>query len=62
MNTIIPSVNGTLFDIKNKLENGSIILFDTGINTVNELSYIIDFIVGKGYEIVGLDELLSENI
>ena len=62
MNTIIPSVNGTLFDIKNKLENGSIILVDTGINTVNELSYIIDFIVGKGYEIVGLDELLSENI
>jgi len=62
MNTIIPSIDGNLSEIKTKLENGSIILFDTSIGTVNELSYIIDFILGKGYNIVTLDELLDENI
>lgn len=62
MNTIIPSINGNLNDIKRNLENGSIILFDTGVSTVSELSYIIDFITGKGYSIVGLDKLLSENV
>ena len=62
MSTVIPSVSGSLNEIKMNLENGSIILFDTGINTVNELSYMIDFIIGKGYNIVGLDKLLDENI
>lgn len=62
MNTIIPSINGNLNEVKQNLENGSTILFDTNINTVNELSYIIDFIIGKGYSIVGLDKLLSESI
>ena len=62
MNTIIPSINGNLNDIKRNLGNGSIILFDTGVSTVSELSYIIDFITGKGYNIVGLDKLLSENV
>ncbi len=61
MNTIIPSLEGNLKNIKSNLENGSIILFDTGISTVNELSYIIDFIIGKGYQIVTLDKLLDEN-
>ena len=61
MNTVIPSVTGNLNEIKTGLENGSIILFDTNISTVNELSYIIDFIIGKGYNIVTLDELLDEN-
>jgi len=62
MNTIIPSINGNLKELKVGLENGGIILFDTSINTVNELSYIIDFILGKGYNIVGLDKLLDESI
>lgn len=62
INTIVPSINGKLNEVKLKLENGSIILFDTSINTTYELSYIIDFIIGKGYSIVGLDKLLSENI
>lgn len=62
MSTVIPGVLGSLNELKANLENGSIILFDTGINTVNELSYIIDFIIGKGYNIVGLDKLLDENI
>ena len=59
MNTIIPNVNGNINNIKNNLENGSIILFDTDISIVNELSYIIDFILGKGYVIVSLDKLLD---
>lgn len=62
MFTIIPSIIGNYNDIKNKLSNGSIILLDTNINSVNELSYIIDFINGKGYSIVGLDELLNESV
>lgn len=61
MNTIIPSINGNLSEIKTNLENGSIILLDTSINLVNELSYIIDFITGKGYNIVSLDKLLDES-
>ena len=62
MFAIIPSIIGNYNDIKNKLSNGSIILLDTNINSVNELSYIIDFINGKGYSIVGLDELLNESV
>ena len=62
MFTIIPSIIGNYNNIKNKLSNGSIILLDTNINSVNELSYIIDFINGKGYSIVGLDELLNESV
>ena len=62
MNTIIPTFEGNLNNVKMNLKNGSIILFDTSINSVNELSYIIDFIVGKGYDIVKLDDLLDENM
>ena len=62
MNTIIPSVIGSYSNIKNKLDNGDIILFDTSINTLNELEYIIDFILSKGKKIVTLDKLLDENI
>ena len=57
MSTVIPSINGSLNDIKTNLENGSIILLD---NNTYELSYIIDFILGKGYNIVSLNDLLSE--
>ena len=62
MNTIIPSLTDNLNEIKTNIENGSIILFNTSINSVEELSYIIDFIKGKGYNIVDLDKLLDENI
>ena len=62
MNTIIPNITGELNAIKTNLKNGSIILFDNTINTVNELSYIIDFIIGKGYSIVDIEKLLDENI
>lgn len=62
MYTIIPSINGGYNDIKFNLSNGNIILLDTSINTVNELNLIINFINSKGYDIVGLDKLLSENV
>lgn len=62
MNIIIPSYIGNLNNVKNNLENGNIILFDTSFKTINELSYIIDFISGKGYKIVELNELLDESI
>ena len=62
MYTIIPSVNGGYNDIKSNLSNGNIILLDTSINIVNELNLIINFINSKGYDIVGLDKLLSENV
>lgn len=62
MFTIIPSIIGSYNDIKSNLSNGSIILLDSNINSVNELSYIIDFINSKGYSIVGLDELLNESV
>lgn len=62
MNTIIPSLTDNLNEIKTNIENGSIILFNTSINSVEELSYIIDFIKGKGYNIVTLEKLLDENI
>ena len=62
MYTIIPSINGSYNNIKSNLSNGNIILLDTSINTLNELSIIIDFINSKGYDIVGLDKLLSENV
>ena len=62
MYTIIPSINGGYNDIKSNLSNGNIILLDTSINTVNELNLIINFTNSKGYDIVSLDKLLSENV
>lgn len=60
MYTVIPNLKGSYNEIKTKLENGSIILFDTTSNTTNELSYMIDFIISKGYNILSLEELLTE--
>lgn len=60
MYTVMPNLNGSYNEIKTKLENGSIILFDTTSNITNELSYMIDFIISKGYNILSLEELLTE--
>lgn len=62
MNTIIPVFVGNINDLKSKLENGSIILLDTSFDSLNSLLYLIDFIKGKGYNIVSLDDLLNESI
>jgi len=61
--TIIPSINTGNFpyhDLKDKLENGTIIKFDNKRRVVFELGYIINFIRQKDLEIVSLDELLKE--
>lgn len=56
MLSLIPSINGNYNDIKNNLQNGSIIL----INNTKELSNIIDFIKSKGYNITNLSNIIKE--
>lgn len=56
MQSIIPSINGNYNDIKNNLQNGSIVL----INNTKELSNIIDYIKNKGYTISPLSEIIME--
>ena len=56
MNSIIPTITGNYNDIKNNLQNGSIILID---NT-KELPQIIDYIKSKGYTISPLSKTISE--
>ena len=64
MNTIIPNIidKGNAYNnIKKNIVNGSIIKLDVTNKTLSELDSIIDFIKSKGYKIVSLEELLSEN-
>lgn len=56
MYTVIPNIQGDYYNIKNNLSNGSIIL----LNNINNIDIIIKYIESKGYEIVGLNKLLSE--
>ena len=63
--TIIPNIiaSDRPYDkVKNSVSNGSIILFNMNKDTVLELSTIIDYIRGKGLRIVGLSQLLSEDL
>lgn len=62
MYSVIPSIKGGYSDIKNNLKNGSIILLNNNYSTMKEISNIIDFISSKGYNIVSLDRLLSEDV
>lgn len=56
MLSIIPSIQGNYNDIKNNLQNGSIIL----INNTKELPTIIDYIKTKGYNITQLSKTITE--
>lgn len=56
MLSIIPTIKGNYTNIKNNLENGSIIL----INNTQELNNIIEYIISKGYNIVPLSNLIIE--
>ena len=56
MLSIIPSITGNYNDIKNNIQNGSIIL----INNTKELSNIIDYIKQKGYSILPLSNIVKE--
>lgn len=65
MYTIKPtvSVNSYPFStVKNELESGSIISFNLNETTLKELPSIISYIKQKGYDLVTLDELVSENL
>lgn len=65
MYTIKPtiSVNSYPFStVKNELESGSIISFNLNETTLKELPSIISYIKQKGFELVTLDELISENL
>ena len=56
MFVVLPNVIGNYYNIKNNLSNGSIILLDN----LNDINIITKYIKSKGYDIVGLSELLSE--
>lgn len=56
MYTVFPNIIGGYFEIKNNLSNGSIILLDN----LNNIDNVIRYVMGKGYEIVTLSNLLSE--
>jgi len=56
MHSIIPTITGNFNDIKSNIANGSII----HITNSKELSYIIDYIKNKGYNIVPLSNLIYE--
>lgn len=56
MHTIIPNIIGNYSDIKDNLNNGSIIL----LNNINNINSIIKYINSKGYKIVPLNILLEE--
>ena len=63
--TIIPSIitgSNPLIEIKNKLKSGDIISLNINKTTLKELPLIINYINSKGYKIVNLDELLSEDM
>ena len=61
--TVSPTIVGAntpYKNVKNKLESGSIIFLSLNNAGMTELPLVIDYIEGKGYEIVGLSTLLSE--
>jgi len=63
MHSIIPTIVTTNFpysDIKNHVTSGSIISLDNDINTIRELTPILNYLNQKGYKVITLDELLDE--
>lgn len=59
MYTIIPTFKlNRFYDLKNNLESGAII--EVNNSRINELNTIINYIKQKGYNIISLEELLSE--
>lgn len=65
MYTIKPTVsvnNYPFTTVKNELESGSIISFNLTDATIKELPSIISYIKQKGYDLVTLNELISEEL
>ena len=64
MHTIRPTisvVNYPFITVKHNLSSGNIIGFRLSTEVIKELPSIISYITQKGYEIVTLDNLLSED-
>ena len=62
MHTISPKLvvtNTNTYEIKKQVKNGSILYFEE--NSISKITEISDYLIKKGYNIVYLDELLSEN-
>ena len=62
--TILPSIvvqDNPLIEIKSNIKAGSIVSMSINDKTIKELPLIINYINSKGYKIVDLDELLSED-
>ena len=63
MHSIIPTIittNIPYTEIKNNVTSGAMISLSSNINTIRELSSIVNYLNQKGYKIVTLDELLDE--
>ena len=65
LHTVTPTIkitNTPFQDIKEKLQNATIISFPINATTEIELKTVIDYIKSRGYKIVTLKELLSESL
>lgn len=65
LHTIIPTIkvgNYPYKEIKEKLENASIISLPVNQTTITELKTVLDYIKAKGYTLETLDVLLSESM
>lgn len=63
--TIRPSIiinDNLLIEIKNNIQNGSIIAIDLNEYTLKQLSLAIEFINSKGLNIVNIEKLLNEEL
>lgn len=64
MHTIKPYIRideDLLKEVKSSLSNSIIISIKSSKSNVSELSSVIDYVISKGYDIVSLDNLISEN-
>lgn len=64
LHTIVPTIkvrNEPFQEVKDHLQNASIISLPISKNTATELTTTIRYIKSKGYKLVSLKELLSEN-
>lgn len=64
MHTIKPYIRideNLLKEVKSSLSNSIIISIKSSSSNISELSSLIDYVISKGYDIVSLDNLISEN-
>lgn len=64
MHTIKPYIRideNLLKEVKSSLSNSIIISIKSSSSNISELSSVIDYVISKGYDIISLDNLISEN-